>query len=89
MGDTFEHYDVIPYLIEEYKSAEVKPSTIEEFKVFVERKARCQWWAKCEYEIILSDWPCKRHSEKWDVYCQLMMNIDTVVKIFMQNLNDC
>ena len=88
-GDTFEPYDVMTYLIEEYKNAEVKPSTIEEFKTFVEQKSRCQWWARCEYEIILSDWPGEKHSEKLDVYWQLMMNIDTVVEILMQNIDGC
>lgn len=89
--DTFEPYDVMPYLIAEYKKVKVKPSTIEEFKSFVRQKARHQWWCRCEYEIILSHrpGPWKEHSEKWDVYCQLMMNIDTVVEILMQNLNDC
>lgn len=83
---TFEPYDVMPYLMGEYNKAETKPSTLEEFKEFVERKARYQWRARCEYEIILSDWPGMRHNDKWDIYHQLMMNIDTVTEILMHNL---
>ena len=83
---TFEPYDVMPYLMVKYNKAEVKPSTKEEFKTFVEQNAKYQWWARCEYEIILSDWPTMRHHDKWDVYRQLMMNIDTVAEILMQNL---
>lgn len=83
---TFEPYDVMPYLVKEYTEAETKPSTPEEFKEFVTEKAKYRWWARCEYEIILSDWPGMKHSEKWDVYRQVMMNINTVTKILMRNV---
>ena len=83
---SFEPYDVMPYLIREYNKAEVKPSTVDEFKTFVEQEAMYRWWSRCEYEIILSDWPTMKHSQKWDVYRQIMMNIDTVVEILMQNV---
>ena len=40
-----------------------------------------QFWSRCEYEIILIDWPCQQKHEKWDVYKQIMMNIDIVTDI--------
>lgn len=83
---TFEPYDVIPYLMREYNKAEHKPSTFDEFKDFVDKKAKYQWWARCEYEIILSDWPGQRHRSKVDVYHQVMMNIDVVTEILMENV---
>jgi hypothetical protein len=41
------------------------------------------FWSRCEWEIILMDWPCQRHEEKWDVHRQISMNIDIIVDILM------
>ena len=83
---TFEPYDVMPYLMAEYNKAKSKPSTTEEFKKFVEQEAKYQWWSRCEYEIIISDWPGMEINDKWDIYRQLMMNIDIVTEILIHNL---
>lgn len=65
----FESYDVIPYLVNTYKNVIKKhqeypdvdywkvPKTFEEFKEFVKKESLHQFWARCEYEIILSPWP--------------------------------
>lgn len=85
---TFEPYDVMPYLMREYNKAKDKPSTFEEFKNFVEKEAKYQWWSRCEYEIILSDWPGQRHHSKIDVYEQVMMNIDIVTETLIENVTE-
>ncbi len=85
----FEPYDVIPYLVRQYQKERTKPTTVEEFKAFVERWSKYQWWSRCEYEIILSDWPSQRHEEKWDIYQQIMLNLETIAEILMKNINDC
>lgn len=85
---TFEPYDVMPYLMRKYNEDQSKPSTKEEFKTFVKQNAEYQWWSRCEYEIILSDWPCNKHYDKWDVYQQVMMNLDTVTEILMKNVTE-
>lgn len=97
-GQEFEPYDVIPYLVRQYQELVKRnekgnsyypvPKTEEEFRDFVKREAMSQWWARCEYEIILVDWPNKSVAKKWDVYKQLMMNIEIVVNIVMQEVND-
>lgn len=81
-------YDVIPYLVSEYQEAKDKPTTFEEFKEFVKRKAQYQWWGRCEYEIIISEWPnpLNREGEKWDVYQQLMMNLDIVTNLLIKSV---
>lgn len=96
----FESYDVIPYLISAYNDRvqchnefpEEEywkiPQTFDEFKEFVKKESQYQFWARCEYEIILVDWPCQKTEEKWDVYQQIMMNLDLVTKILMEELND-
>ena len=60
------------------------PVTFDEFKDFVKKESQYQFWSRCEYEIILVDWPCQKTEEKWDVYDQIMMNLDTVTKILME-----
>lgn len=82
-SNEFEYYDIIPYLMEEYRQSSNKYTQFNEFKKFILDKALYQWWSRCEYEIILSDWPCQQKSEKWDVYDQIVMNIDVITELFM------
>ena len=94
----FESYDVIPYLVSAYNDKVQLynecleedfwkvPQTFDEFKEFVQKESLYQFWGRCEYEIILVDWPCQKHEEKWDVYQQIMMNLDLVTKTLMECL---
>lgn len=82
-----EYYDVIPYLVDRYEEFKDKPKTFEEFKAFVISNAQYQWWGRCQYEIILSSWPPKEDcEEKWDVFRQVMMNIDVITKLVMNSI---
>nr|DAP34606.1 MAG TPA: Astrotactin-2 domain protein [Caudoviricetes sp.] len=81
-----EPFNVIPYLLCRYEESKDKPVNFEEFKGFIEKESMYQWWSRCQYEIILSDWPCKHHEEKWDVHKQVMMNIDTITNILMNEV---
>lgn len=80
----FESYNVIPYLVRCYNKEENKPKTIAEFKKFIKKESRYQWWARTEYEIILLDWPCQKIEEKWDIYKQVMMNIDIITNVLIK-----
>lgn len=53
----FEPYNIIPYLVSRYNKKKDKPKTFDEFKKFIKNEAQYQWWARCEYEIILGPWP--------------------------------
>lgn len=86
---TFVSYDIIPYLKKCYCEVKDKPETLEEFKNFVESQSMYQWWSRCEYKIILSDWPNQRQQKKIDVHYQIMTNLDTVTKVLMESINDC
>lgn len=79
----FEPYEVMKYFIKKYNELETKPSDI---RKFIEAQSLYRFWAKCEYEVVLTDWPCQRVFEKWDIHKQIMMNINIVVKIFKENL---
>lgn len=65
------------------------PVGFDEFKKFVKSEAQHQFWSRCEYEIILVDWPCQKTEEKWDVYDQIMMNLDIITQIVMEETALC
>lgn len=84
----FKWYDVMPYLIERYKERKKKdrPKGFEEIKKFIRDESMYQFWSRCEYEILLVDWPCQKQSDKIDIFDQIMMNIDVVTNVFIENI---
>lgn len=80
----FVPYDIFPYLTNMYNREEKKPENFKEFKKFIDSTARYQWWARCEYEIIVSGWPNITNSKKIDVYDQIELNIDAITTLFME-----
>lgn len=84
----FEAYDVMPYFIRCYRDEkkDKRPVTFDEFKEFVKSKSIYMYWARCEYEIILSDWPNGSKRKKIDIHEQIMMNIDIVTDVLMKNV---
>ena len=84
----FEADNVMPYLVNCYKKEKKnkRPITFDEFKEFIKSKSMYMYWSRCEYEIILSDWPNNNHSKKIDIYWQIMNNIDVVTKVLMENV---
>ena len=87
-SNKFETYDVMPYLVGCYKNEkkDKRPVTFDEFKKFVESNSMYMYWSRCEYEVILSDWPSQKTNEKIDVHWQIMNNIDLVTNILMENV---
>ena len=87
----FVPYDIIPYFVREYEYAverKTEPKTTEEFKEFVVRWGRYQFWARCEYEIVLTDWPILKTQKKIDVFEQIKMNLDLIVELVMDSVKD-
>ena len=82
----FISYNVMPYFVNRYNESRQKPKTFEEFKDFVKQKSMYMYWGRCEYEIIISNWPGQTKSEKWDIHKQIMMNLDIVTKVLMKNV---
>jgi hypothetical protein len=83
------YYDVLPYFRQEYKSCKKKdrPITKEQWVEFVRRKGKYRYWARCEYEVIVSQWPPTDKSYKLDVWEQIEANLDLIVKILMEEQN--
>ena len=85
----FVKYNVMPYLMRSYdevKRRKDKPTTFDEFKEFVRDKSLYMYWSRCQYEIILSDWPPSGKEKKIDVHWQLMNNWDLVTEVLMRNV---
>lgn len=86
----FYNYDVMPYFVNCYQELKGKkqdiPATLDEFKKFIESCSHCRYWARCEYEVLLYDWPNAVTHKKIDVHWQVMMNLDIIAKILMENV---
>lgn len=84
----FEKYDVMSYLIDCYKRCkkDKRPQTEKSCKEFIESKSQYMYWARCEYEIVLSAWVSGTPNKKIDIYDQIMNNINVVTHIFMLNV---
>lgn len=89
MSNKFEKYDIIPYLINCYNKQKKlnKNSSFEEIKKFILSESSYQWWSRCEYEIILENWPTQKYNQKIDIHQQIEMNIDIITEIFIDILN--
>lgn len=83
----FIPYNIIPYLLECYYKEETPPQSLEEFKIFIKRVSSNQWWSRCEYEILLSDWPNQSITKKVDVYYQVFLNIDIISAVLMNMIS--
>ena len=55
------------------------PVTRDELKEFVMSESRYNYWARCEYEMIIHGWPVRKNDYKIDVHEQVMMNLDVIV----------
>lgn len=79
-------YDVLPYFRREYEACPCKPSTKEEWKEFIRKEGKYRYWARCEYEVIISPWPPQKKdvSVKIDVWQQIENNLDLIVKLLME-----
>ena len=98
-GKEFEPYDVMPYFIREWENIKKnakpysedkycgRPQNMTELKSWLEGKSMYMFWSRCEYEIILADWPNTGTTRKVDIHQQIKMNFDLIVRIFAENIN--
>ena len=80
------------------------PKTYKEIWSWVNIQLKYQYWSRCEYEMVLSQWPYyeldedtekykkgtavipENKGKKIDVYWQCSMNMDTIVRIFIEDI---
>ena len=86
--DRLKEYDVMPYFLGCYRKLkkEDRPVDLKDVSEWLKSEARCEYWARCEYEMIIHSWPKLNHYEKVDVYGQLKLNWDVFVKYFWDNV---
>lgn len=86
------HYDVMPYIYSEFekyrkrKKLAIKDVTFDELKKFIDSTAKYRYWARCEYEVIVTGWPVSRSKYKLDVYEQIEMNLDNITQLMLEDL---
>ena len=74
----FDHYSFDKGVKEAYKKYK---NDFEAFSEAVRRELMYYFWSKCEWEIILSDWPPSGDfdNKKISVYDQVMLNWDAFI----------
>jgi hypothetical protein len=83
----FEKYNVMPYFINCWKESKKGKNYTKDFiKEFIIKNSMYMYWSRCQWEIIISDWPCQQIQEKIDVHQQIMMNIEIVIDLFIENI---
>lgn len=94
-------YDIMPYLISTWKEEKKRknkvffgknydktymPKTFDDIKQWILHASQYQFWSRCEYEFIASNWPGQQHEEKIDAYKQIEFNIDVLTNHFMKEI---
>lgn len=92
----FEPYDIMPYLRNSYKYYKKNPwkgevtkdSKFDVVKKWIDDELKYQYWARCEYEMILVPWPTGTNEtgKKIDIYEQCKMNLDLITELFIKEL---
>lgn len=71
----------------------VPVTTREQCKTYVNGHFRYNYWAKCECEFIIIDWPYRdtieeSHPKKIDIYDQIKPNLDLIVDLVWNYISD-
>lgn len=91
--NVFEHQKFKEEVVDSFNKCwkEDEPTTsLSKFKERVKDLAQYYFWGRCEYEIILSDWPPapegKFNKKKVSVYDQLSLNWDSFINYTVNNI---
>lgn len=82
-------YDILPYLGRKW--GELKPAkkkeALKNIQDWVERELMHQFWARCEYEMLVLSWPPRDKDKpvKVDVYQQTKPNLELITRLFKEN----
>ena len=78
--DIFNHHSFNEDIKDIYKK---NKDDFDSFSEQVKRSLMYYFWSKCEWEVIISDWPPstkEKVEEKVDAYDQVMLNWDIFIK---------
>lgn len=87
-------HDILPYFRRQYQKLkkEDRPVTKDQWVRFIEDHGKYMYWARCEYEILISQWPPhpdpdKNKHIKIDVWDQIESNLSVIINILMSEVN--
>ena len=83
-SDKLEVYDVGYRFVNAVDSDKLAslPKNYAELDDYLNSEAHYRFWAKCEYEMIITGWPQQKNEAKIDICTQLRLNWDRFVKAF-------
>ena len=92
--NNIRYYDIMPYLISEYKADKKSRNKIFDgskkvyngIKEFILNASKYRFWSRCEYEILVDGFPPTNSPKKIDVYNQIEANIDVITSHFINQL---
>lgn len=79
--DDGEFQKLVDKLIWDEKKRKQKYTPDELIEIELRRKCMYYFWAKCEYEVIVTGWPDTKTERKIDIYDQLEANWETFKKM--------
>lgn len=89
-------YDVLPYFRREWKASpyvwgdkyeKIEVKDKETLKQWVENKSRSQFWAQCEYEILIGKWPFGSYRMNEEIMEYLNNNPNFDMKNYENNID--
>ena len=83
----FRGFDIFSHSSFAKEFSELKKDNFESFQTDLMNLIKYYFWAKCEYELVLGDWPCGEVSRKIDVYTQLVTNWDRFAEYCFQEFD--
>lgn len=86
--DKLEYYDIMPYLYSEFKKSKMKKKdlTLRSLEEFIKKVSMYMYWSRCEYEVIVTNFPSGKNSHKLDIYQQIEMNLSNIAKLMYDDL---
>lgn len=72
-----EFWDIGPTLYQIYKDFP-NPCSYTRFKKLLHDRLLSQFWKRCEYEVVVSDWPNQTQKRKIDIFEQIKENWDFI-----------
>lgn len=53
----------------------------------IRKSAMYYFWSKCEWEVVITDWPREEVAKKIDVYQQIRLNWNIFINYIKENIN--
>lgn len=63
-------------------------ATYEDFSQTIEIRLQSRFWARCEYEVVVSDWPNGTTHRKIDIYEQIKANWEIFINQAFKEFRD-